>query len=41
LLEARNQKTQFWFMLLAIGSILVGAIAQVVGVIRDFGFWGG
>ena len=43
LLEARNNKTQFWFMILAIGSIVVGAvgaIAQVVGVMRDFGWFG-
>jgi hypothetical protein len=43
-LEARNKKTQFWFMLLAIGSIFVGAVgalAQIVGVMRDFGCFGG
>lgn len=39
-LNRRNDKTQFWFMVLAIGSIAVGAIgsiAQIVGVLRDFG----
>ena len=41
-LEARNNKTQFWFMVLAIGSIVfggIGALAQVVGVMRDFGYY--
>ena len=44
LLEARNKQTQSWFMVLAIGSIFVGAvgaIAQAVGVMRDCGWFGG
>jgi len=31
LLEARNKKTQFWFMVLAIGSIIVGVIGLFLG----------
>jgi len=34
--EQRNRSTQFWFMILAIGSIIVGgiaAIAQIAGVV--------
>jgi hypothetical protein len=34
LLESRNKNTQFWFMLLAIGSIVIG----LAGVILDFGW---
>jgi hypothetical protein len=42
-LEERNSNTQFWFMVLAISSIFfgaVGSIAQVIGVLRDFGVIG-